>query len=167
MALDQVVPISGSALIALQRHKIHIRQLAAEYSVFTFTGITMNKMILGFVPILCAACSPLTSHESNERILIPHAGDMVPVRYVAPAYPADARETGTAGWVLVEFTVSEEGIPENVQVIESEPDDLFDQSAVDATNQLVYLPKIKDGRLVAVSGVQYRFIFSQNNDGED
>lgn len=126
----------------------------------------MNKMILGLAPLVLAACSPLTGHETSERILVPHSGDMVPVRYVAPAYPPAAREKGTDGWVLVEFTVSEEGIPENVQVVESEPDDLFDQAAIDATNQLVYVPKIKNGRLVAVSGVQYRFIFSRDGVAE-
>lgn len=126
----------------------------------------MNKMILGLVSIVCAACSSLTGQENSERILVPYAGDMVPVRYVAPVFPPEAKEADTAGWVLVEFTVSEEGIPENIQVVESEPDELFDQAAIDATNQLVYVPKIKDGRLVAVSGVQYRFIFSQEGAGE-
>lgn len=126
----------------------------------------MKKMMLGLSPFLFAACSSMTGHEVQDRVLVPHEGDMVPVRYVAPAYPAEARERSTAGWVLVEFTVSEEGIPENIQVVESEPDDLFDQAAIDATNQLVYVPKIRNGRLVAVSGVQYRFIFSQDPGAE-
>ncbi len=126
----------------------------------------MNKMILALSPLVFAACSSLTGHEAQNRVLVPHEGDMVPVRYVAPAYPAEARARNTAGWVLVEFTVSEEGIPEKIQVVDSEPDDLFDQAAIDATNQLVYVPKIKNGRLVAVSGVQYRFIFSQDPDAE-
>lgn len=92
-------------------------------------------------------------------MLVANPSGMTPIHFVVPEYPDKARQEKIEGWALVEFTVAEDGRPENIQIIGSEPGTVFDQSAIEAANQLVYVPLIKNGQLVAVTGVQYRYIF--------
>ena len=56
-------------------------------------------------------------------------------------YPAAAATTGVEGWVDVHFTVSAEGVPENLTVTGAEPRDLFDEAALAAVAQWRYSPR--------------------------
>jgi TonB family protein len=47
-----------------------------------------------------------------------------------PKYPPEAK--GIAGWVRVECLISQKGLVQSVRVIESQPEKLFDQAAIDA-----------------------------------
>jgi len=73
----------------------------------------------------------------------------VVVEKINPKYPPDAREEKVMGIVIVETVITEEGVVEEIQVIDS-PDDRLSAAAVEAIQQWVFDPALCDGRPVGV-----------------
>ena len=98
----------------------------------------------------------------------------IPLFKVIPIYPRRAQERGTMGYVIVEFTITESGVVEDVIPIEgycsnSDPNDpatefrpctMFNSASARAALKLKYKPKIVDGKAVPVEGVLHRFTFA-------
>jgi protein TonB len=61
---------------------------------------------------------------------------------------------GIEGYVVVEFTVNEQGGVENPRVVEADPEGVFNQAAMDAAKKFKYRPKTVGGEPVAVAGVR-------------
>lgn len=68
---------------------------------------------------------------------------------VQPVYPASAKAAHIQGTVDLKVTISNEGVPEDLQVVSSPSDDLT-QSAMDAVRQWRYRPTLLNGNPVAV-----------------
>lgn len=72
------------------------------------------------------------------------------IRKVQPLYPATAKQNRIQGKVLLQATISKEGVPEDIQVVSSPSDDLT-QSALDAVRQWRYRPTLLNGQPVAIT----------------
>ncbi|CAN5220540.1 hypothetical protein BH24PSE2_BH24PSE2_24510 [soil metagenome] len=70
------------------------------------------------------------------------------LRMVEPAYPRRAYVRDIAGWVDVEFTVTEAGATRDVEVTGAEPQGWFDRAAIGAVEQWQFRPEIRDGQPV-------------------
>jgi protein TonB len=101
-------------------------------------------------------------------------GDYLPIVKVQPVYPRRALSRGMAGWVIVEFTVNEQGMVENPIVVENcgmvqnarssgvcedRPSNIFDSAALKAALKFKYKPKVIDGVPTATAGVQNKITF--------
>ncbi|RMF98707.1 MAG: energy transducer TonB [Gammaproteobacteria bacterium] len=86
-------------------------------------------------------------------------GNLMVLTKVYPAYPPVAERRGLSGWVVLEFTVTEKGTVEDVQVVESS-NRVFERPAIEAAEKFRYKPRIVGGRAVAVTGVRHRFTFA-------
>jgi TonB family protein len=84
---------------------------------------------------------------SAEPTVLPESA-MRRTAFMAPAYPARARERGTEGWVDLEFTVSTDGATRDAVVREAEPAGTFDRAALDAVKRWRYEPRVVDGNVV-------------------
>jgi TonB family protein len=80
---------------------------------------------------------------------IVQAGSLRRQREVAPVYPREARRNGVEGWVDVEFTIASDGTTQDLVVRKSEPQDVFDKSAVDSVSRWRFNPVVRDGVPVA------------------
>lgn len=80
--------------------------------------------------------------------------DAIPLVRIAPEYPARAAQRGTAGWVLLEFTVTTAGATKDVRVVDADPPGTFDRAAIKAVERFKYRPKVVDGKPVEQHGVQ-------------
>jgi TonB family protein len=78
--------------------------------------------------------------------------------FMAPTYPARARERGTEGWVDIEYTVTKDGTTSNAVVRASEPQGTFDRAALDAVKRWRYEPRVVGGA-VAEQRVETRLRF--------
>lgn len=81
-----------------------------------------------------------------------YQGDMdrdkvVPIFQVLPKYPSRAAFHNTEGWVHVEFTIAVTGKVKDVIVVDSDPEGVFEESAIEAVSQWRYIPMSKDGVL--------------------
>jgi TonB family protein len=79
------------------------------------------------------------------------------IRQVAPEYPRLATQRGIAGWVVLEFTVTEAGEVRDSTVAESSSA-IFDRAAVAAIDRWLFEPVVEDGRHVPVRAT-LRFTF--------
>jgi periplasmic protein TonB len=81
-------------------------------------------------------------------------GEYLPIVKVAPVYPRRAQQRGITGYVLLEFTVTSTGAVRDPVVIESQPEGIFDNAAIQAALKFKYKPKVVDGEPVEVAGVR-------------
>jgi periplasmic protein TonB len=81
-------------------------------------------------------------------------GEYLPIVKVAPVYPRRAQQRGITGYVLLEFTVTSTGAVKDPVVIESQPEGIFDNAAIQAALKFKYKPKVVDGQPVEVAGVR-------------
>lgn len=63
-----------------------------------------------------------------------------PVARVAVRYPPAAKARGTEGYVLVRMLIDKDGNVRQVHVLESKPDDVFEQATIQAVRQWRFTP---------------------------
>jgi protein TonB len=106
-------------------------------------------------------------------------GEYLPIVKVQPQYPRRALSRGMTGWVIVEFTVTEQGTVVNPLVVENcgwiknarnegdcfdSPNSVFDRAAMKAAVKFKYKPKVIDGNPVETAGVQNKITFELVDD---
>lgn len=107
--------------------------------------IVLASIAAGFFALLIPCAPAQTSSPSS-----PNAGVVGPklLTHVAPQYPAEAKEQGVVGTVILHLIITTEGDVTNVTVI-SGPD-ILQQAAVDAVQQWKFQPATKYGIPTAV-----------------
>lgn len=106
-------------------------------------------------------------------------GEYLPIVKVQPQYPRRALSRGMSGWVIVEFTVTEQGTVRDPVVVENcgwiksarsegdcvdSPNSVFDSAATRAAEKFKYKPKVIDGNPVETAGVQNKITFTLVDD---
>lgn len=87
--------------------------------------------------------------------------DFIPVYVPKPRYPSRAEKRGTAGYAVVEVTVTEAGGVRDIKLIEEWPENYgFGKSGMKAAEKLKYNPRVVNGQAVEVPGVLYKFSFT-------
>jgi len=66
-----------------------------------------------------------------------------------PVYPVPARQNRVEGWVELMFTITETGTVRDVEVVDSEPQGVFDSAATQAVGSWRYQPRFANGQPVA------------------
>lgn len=74
-------------------------------------------------------------------------------------YPKAAQRHGIEGYVIVRFTIDEQGRVINPSILQAEPKNIFDSSALRAIKQFQYTPLEIGGVPTPIDGVLNRFIF--------
>jgi protein TonB len=100
-----------------------------------------------------------TGLELSNASISATDGDYLPLVAIAPQYPTRAAQRGIQGWCLVSFTVDGLGnvVEETIEVIDAEPQSIFDRSSERAAARFKFQPRVIDGVGVDVPGVQYLF----------
>lgn len=93
------------------------------------------------------------------ELTAPHS-DLSPLVVVQPIYPLSAAMREIEGYVVVEFTVKENGTVLNPIVVESDPGILFNEAALSAVSRFRFSPRLVGGEAVRVDGVQMKFSFT-------
>ena len=98
-----------------------------------------------------------TAHERDDRKTV--VSGVVPLVRVPPKYPDRAASRHIEGWVKVEFTIQIDGSVDDAVVLQSEPEDIFDDAALTAIGKWKFKEKIVNGVAVpqrAVQKLQFR-----------
>jgi protein TonB len=86
------------------------------------------------------------------------ASTLTRTKYVAPRYPRSAERRNISGWVDVVFTVTTSGSVIDIEVVGSEPGDMFVESATRAVEKWEFEPVTEDGQAVEKrAGVRMMF----------
>ena len=86
--------------------------------------------------------------------------NFMPLFVKHPTYPKTAQRNRKEGYVIVELTVSKEGLALDPVVIEEKPKgQKFGKAALKAASSLRYVPRFVDGEPEEVPGVLYKYNF--------
>jgi len=91
--------------------------------------------------------------------LSPPVKALIPMYIVRPTYPFKAVVKEIEGYVVVQFTVRENGTVVNPVVLDSQPGKLFDDAALSAVSKFKFQPREVGGDKMAAEGVQMKFAF--------
>ncbi|MDF5114385.1 energy transducer TonB, partial [Vibrio parahaemolyticus] len=69
----------------------------------------------------------------------------LPLYRVDPRYPSKAPKRRVEGYVIMRFTIDATGRPKDIEVIEAEPERMFEREAIRALKKWKYQPKVEDG----------------------
>lgn len=96
--------------------------------------------------------------QAAQRDDVVGSGSLQRIEYVAPKFPASARNRGISGWVELEYTVRTDGSTGDIVVTNSSPRRTFDNAAINAVSQWRYKPVIRGGKAVEQrAAVRIRF----------
>ena len=70
----------------------------------------------------------------------------IPIVRIEPYYPKSAKDDGIEGYVNLSFVVDQLGKITNINIIDSKPSKIFDESAIAAVRSWKYKPKCQDGK---------------------
>jgi len=73
---------------------------------------------------------------------------LTPLAKIPPIYPMRAMRRGIEGWVKVRFLVNTQGRVEQLKVIESDPESVFDKSVINCISQWKFKPGTVEGEPV-------------------
>lgn len=110
-------------------------------------------------PVFGNLADLISPDETRLELSAPHS-DLAPLYVVQPIYPLSAAMKEVEGFVVVEFSVQENGRVLNPIVVNSEPRVLFDQAALNAVSRFRFKPREVGGDPVRVDNVQLKFSFS-------
>lgn len=79
---------------------------------------------------------------------------LTPLVSIPPMYPLRAKRRGIEGWVKVKFFVTPQGRVKKIEIIDSHPAGIFDQSAVRAVSSWRFKPGTVEGVPVKTSAEQ-------------
>lgn len=75
---------------------------------------------------------------------------LITLTRMPPVYPLSAKRRGIEGWVNVRFIVNEQGMVEEITILESEPAGLFDENVRRCVSGWRFKPGTVDGQSVRV-----------------
>ena len=99
---------------------------------------------------------PAFSGEAHLGLAMTGEADreFMPLSRTPPQYPYQATRRRIEGWVRVSFLVTETGSVEDIVLLESEPEGIFDRAAIRAVSKWKFKPRIVDGQPVAARAEQ-------------
>jgi TonB family protein len=118
-------------------------------------GLTRRAVVLAVSIFICVIL-PVSAMrgQSSGKSKAQKIGDGVSapklIWKVEPQYTQEARDAGIEGTVMLTVEISEEGMPDTIE-IKSGLDPGLDRNAVDAVEQWLFKPGEKDGKPVRVA----------------
>ena len=84
----------------------------------------------------------------------------IPIATLPIPYPSQAYSNGVAGYVKFSFTISVQGVPESLRIIDEDPKVVFSESAKQSILRWRFKPKFEAGKPIPFEGAIYTVQFS-------
>ncbi len=85
--------------------------------------------------------------------------DYRPSNNSVPVYPRRAMQRGIEGYIIMGFSVLEDGSTTDIVVVEAEPKAIFVRSATKAVSQMKFPPCIKNGVATKLTNLNIKYDF--------
>jgi TonB family protein len=180
LAAERVAEISGRSK---RDDWLHLRFIIySRMGDITSALVTMKELTqLAPSDEYAAMLSSLTNGGTVDIADLPvditpewSGSDYLPITKIQPIYPRRALSKGMVGWVIVEFTVTAQGMVKDPFVVENcamvvnlrnpvacndHPGSVFNNAALTAALKFKYFPKVIDGVPIDTAGVQNKITF--------
>ncbi|WP_158678066.1 M56 family metallopeptidase [Pseudoalteromonas sp. T1lg23B] len=100
--------------------------------------------------IACSSLSAMALAKSTDPAVHNKGSEVRPIMRIEPAYPSEAANAGQTGYVTLQFTIDGRGHTNNIEVIDAQPQGVFEQSAINALRQWQYTPASNTSELYTV-----------------
>jgi|GEM_PF-2564401 len=138
----------------------------SSYSILT--------LLFLFAALIVSSCTNTNSVSLEEHIATVEAEDVSEIKFRPHQfvggqeaffselrYPDSARQRGVEGTVLLNFTVTEQGLPENIEVAQTSGNRALDESAVRTMERMRFIPGVSNGERAAINAT-FPVIFRLN-----
>ncbi len=128
-----------------------IKFVISIMATLIFSGCETNAEISSsYSPVINSCSGQLAKPRSDKQI----NDSPSPWCISSAIYPFGAHQDKVEGFVLVNFSVTKSGEVTNIRVLESEPEGIFDQAAIDSLKRSFYVPSSR-----AFNEVTRRIVF--------
>ena len=86
---------------------------------------------------------PVVEEVAKVEVSKPEPPKIIPAKIISrspPRYPNRALKASTEGWVQVKFAITKEGIPVDIEVMDSDPKETFDEAAIKSVKKWRFSP---------------------------
>lgn len=101
-------------------------------------------LLLGLLVTVAVTAMATTEYEASDVDNPPKLVRQMPIKY-----PAQAKRDGIKGKVVVRCLIGTDGKADRMEVVESEPSGIFDESAMATLKYWQFRPGVKQGEMVA------------------
>ncbi|MEM1263140.1 MAG: energy transducer TonB [Pseudomonadota bacterium] len=125
------------------------QQLAADDTTGAAGSIAAIESLPGadaVVPAMRSALGDAEKRLAGSTVL--PASQLQIVEVVQPQYPLKARRRDIEGWVDLEFTVKADGRTGDIVVVQTDKNDIFNRSAIQAVSQWQFKPRMFRGEAI-------------------
>ena len=160
---------SGATLASFLIGKIKMGLGRYKSSIPYLLQATKNPSVSSFAHAFLVEAFDRTSQPNKATLHAQKLGerssgvtgdDYMPLFVRSPDYPLKALKRGKEGYVVIELTISKEGLAISPVMIEEEPKGYgFGKAALKAAHTLRYVPRFINGEPVKVSGVLHKYSF--------
>ena len=103
----------------------------------------LNKKVKARQDEIAAAKAEAEKEPPKVAEVKPEPPKIIPAKVISrapPRYPSRALKNGVEGWVQVSFNVDVEGLPVDINIVNSEPNGTFDDAAVKSVKKWRFSP---------------------------
>jgi len=125
----------------------------------------MRTHILAFLLVCCVsvfAAEPEGEPDTAEITAVRTFA--IPEKRDPPRYPRNALRSGTEGWVVARFTITEDGATDGIEVVQASIDGVFEKAAIKAVSGWTFKPATLDGVPVRQGNRQAPLTFQIKSD---
>lgn len=122
----------------------HIKQPRMASKFVSIASILMISAFTANIALANFSSVPVEASKINEAN---------PVKRVEPLYPQNAVTNELEGSVVLQFDITPTGATDNIRIVNSTPEGVFDDSARNALSQWEYKPRIQGGKAQRQSGL--------------
>lgn len=142
---NNLYPVFGGKSTMLKRlntikQPISINKIARSAAVVVAVSFTAFAALAG-------------TSLAKQEIEVEKINQAWPIHRVEPLYPQSAVENEQEGSVILKFDIDEEGATDNIVIVDSKPEGVFDDSAYTALKQWQFKPAISNGKPLRQSGL--------------
>jgi len=119
------------------------------------------------IMVFLCTCSAFASGNGTDVAEIIATGtDATPIKQEPPIYPIRALREGTEGWVVLSFSVLEDGTTADIIVLNASIEGYFGKAAIRAVSGWTYAPATKNGEPVIQYNKRARSTFRITDMGD-
>ena len=144
------------ALVGILENKTQIKRRIAMITYYkrfsrkmTYAAFAL-LISIGFISYTLSGCAGVKQAQTEKGVYVLDELGTKPnvLHAVMPRYPFEAAQQGIKGKVLVQFVVTKEGIAKEPIVVESSPEGIFDEAALEAVKKYEFNPGTIGGEAV-------------------
>jgi TonB family protein len=149
--------------LLLMKDKLPQSRLAA------FVAVTLSVLLMANTAAANIPPPPPKNHSEGNHAVMDDAkmNEASPISHVSPTYPEAAAKANTEGFVVLQFDITETGTTDNITVVKSSPQGVFDKSASSALEQWQYKPRVQNGQALRQTGLLVQLDYKLSSDDAD